>query len=323
MNIPAGNASQPTAIDRFFRAGLKLQQLRILVRLSQVGQVRKVAEAFHVTQPAISKQIAEMEAALEMPLVQRVGRRLRFTAAGESLVTHGREILHHLEQARTELDALASGVAGRVMVGAVGTTTAVLAPAAISSFQRHAPNAEVALIESTTDRMFPMLLDGELDLVVSRTPPPDQQEFEQVRICKDPIVVVVSREHPLAFRRSLDWKDLSDMPWILAPAGSALDKGLAQTLTRHKLSLPQGCVRSTSLLAYTSLLEGGALLGLLPESHARRSVEAGSLAVLPLLMSNLPSQVLLTRRRNRLSPVIELMQRCFEEAGALTQAGPR
>jgi DNA-binding transcriptional LysR family regulator len=320
MNNLAIDAAQPAAIERFFRAGLKLQQLRILVRLSQVGQVRKVAEAFHVTQPAISKQIAEMEAALQMPLVQRAGRRLRFTAAGEALLIHGREILHHLEQARIELDSLASGVAGRVTIGAVGTTTPVLAPTAIATFQRHAPNASVSLLESTTDRMFPMLLEGELDLVISRTPPPDQREFDQMPVCRDPIVVVVGNEHPLAYRRTITWKDVHDMPWILPPSDSALGKALAQTLSRQKLQLPQGCVQSASLLAYSVLLERGSLIALLPRSYAQRSVDAGDLAVLPLSLSRLPSQVLLTRRRNHASPVVGLMQRCIEEAGAMMQA---
>ncbi|CAB3736809.1 LysR family transcriptional regulator [Paraburkholderia rhynchosiae] len=316
MSSLASDTTQPAAIERFFRAGLKLQQLRILVRLAQVGQVRKVAEAFHVTQPAISKQIAEMEAALQMPLVQRAGRRLRFTAAGETLVTHGREILHHLEQARIELDSLASGVAGKVTVGAVGTTTPVLVPRAIATFQRHAPNASVSLLESTTDRMFPMLLEGELDIVISRTPPPDQREFEQVPVCKDPIVVVASKDHPLAYRRTITWKDVHDVPWILPPTGSALDKALVQTLSRHKLELPQGCVQSASLLAYSVLLEGGNLIGLLPQSYAQRCVDASDLEVLPLTLPHLPSQILMTRRRNHASPVVSLMQRCFEEAGA-------
>ncbi|WP_080426402.1 LysR substrate-binding domain-containing protein [Burkholderia ubonensis] len=90
----------------------------------------------------------------------------------------------------------------------------------------------------------------------SRTPAPDKQEFERARFCQDPIVVVASKDQPLAFRRTFAWTDLRDMHWILAPVVTALEKGLTQTLARHKLSLPQGCVRSTSPLVLTGLLEG-------------------------------------------------------------------
>ncbi|HTH75842.1 MAG TPA: LysR family transcriptional regulator [Trinickia sp.] len=307
----------PDAIERFFRAGLKLQQLRILVRLSQLGQVRKVADAFHVTQPAISKQIAEMENALQMPLVQRVGRHLKLTAAGETLVAHGREILHHLEQARVELDSMASGLAGKVTIGAVGTSTPVLVPTAIAAFQRHAPNAAVSLLESTTDRMFPMLLEGDIDLVVSRTPPPNQREYQQAVVCRDPIVVVAGVQHALAHRRSLDWRELAGIPWILPPTGSAMARALDQALARHRLVLPSGCVESTSLLAYPILLEAGHLIGLLPQSFAYRTIDAGNAVVLPLPGSLVSPQILVTRTRNRLTPVVQLMHRCLEEAGAL------
>lgn len=313
------DSKQPAAIERFFRAGLKLQQLRILVRLSQLGQVRKVAEAFHVTQPAISKQIAEMEDALQMPLVQRVGRQLRFTAVGETLVTHAREILHHLEQARIEIDSMASGLAGKVTVGAVGTSTPVLVPTAIAAFQRHAPNATVSLLESTTDRMFPMLLEGDLDLVVSRTPPPNQREYQQTAVCRDPIVVVTGKQHPLAHRRNLSWKDLTGVPWILPPTGSAMAQALEQVLNRYRLVLSTGCVESTSLLVYPILLEAGHLVGLLPQSFAQRSVDVGNAVVLPLPVSNVSSLILVTWRRSHLSPVVRLMHRCLEEAGVLTQ----
>lgn len=315
------DSKQLDAIERFFRAGLKLQQLRILVRLSQLGQVKKVAEAFHVTQPAISKQIAEMEHALQMPLVQRVGRQLKFTAPGDTLVAHGREILHHLEQARMELDSMASGLAGKVTVGAVGTATPVLVPTAIASFQRLAPNAAVSLLESTTNRMFPMLLEGDIDLVVSRTPPPNQREYQQAAICRDPIVVVAGVQHPLAHRRKLDWRELAGIPWILPPAGSAMAQALDRVLGRHRLVLPNGCVESTSLLAYPILLEAGRLIGLLPQSFAQRTVDAGNAVVLPLPVSHVSPQILVTWSRNHLSPIVQLMHRCLEEAGAAAHAG--
>lgn len=302
-------------IERFFRAGLKLQHLRILVRLSQLGQVRKVAEAFHVTQPAISKQIAEMESALQLALVQRVGRRLEFTAAGETLVSHGREVLHQLEQARVALDALACGLAGKITIGAVATVTPVLIPSAIARFRRQAPNASVTLLENTTDRLFPMLLDGEVDLVVSRTPPPAHMSVQEAVVGKDPIVVVCGAQHPLAFRRAMKWADLRGVPWILPPERSAMFQALRDVLERRRLALPAGCVESNSLQASPILLEAGTLVGLLPLSAAQKHVDNGSLCVLPLGLSNVPATIRAVWRGGSVTPIARLMHRCLEAAG--------
>ena len=83
-------------IERFFQAGLKLNHLRLLTLFDSLGQIRLVAEKLNVTQPAISKQLAELEAGLGVSVMTRVGNRLQLTAVGETLTKRAREVFHQL-----------------------------------------------------------------------------------------------------------------------------------------------------------------------------------------------------------------------------------
>ncbi|WP_020065716.1 LysR family transcriptional regulator [Paraburkholderia caledonica] len=206
-------------IERFFQAGLKLSHLRLLTMFDSLGQIRLVAEKLNVTQPAISKQLAELEAGLGGPVLTRVGNRLFFTPVGEALMKRAREVFHQLEQARFEVDALTSGISGKISVGAVATVMPVFAPELVAELKKHAPHVNVSFYEATSDRLFPMLAAGALDFVLSRTGPPraDTAAFASHAVLNDPIVVVCGREHPLAGRRTIGASDLAGLPWILPP----------------------------------------------------------------------------------------------------------
>ena len=302
------------AIERYFRGGLKLQHLKILLRLSQLGTISKVAESFHVTQPAISKQIAEVESALEVALIQRAGRSMVFTPAGELLLKHAREIFYQLDQAKTGLSAITAGVAGKLTIAAVPTVTPVIVPMAINELRQQAPNVTVELLEGTTDRLFPALLDGAADIVVSRTQAPSK-EFRQAAIVEDPIVVVCGARHPLAYRRQLKWTDIDNTAWILPPENSAMHESLTQAMNENNLSFSAGCIKSTSLAASPALLASGSLIGLLPLSYAKQLTTDRKLVILPLQLSNLPSIIRLTWRRSDNSSILKLVRECFELVG--------
>ena len=108
---------QDRQFERFFGSAMKLNQLRILLALSELKQIKAVAQAFLVTQPAISKQIAEMESLLGLDLIRRVGQNVEFTVFGHALTNRAREILHQVNNARKDFDALCFGSSGRVKRG--------------------------------------------------------------------------------------------------------------------------------------------------------------------------------------------------------------
>jgi len=304
--------------ERFFDSTLKLNQLRILLALSELKQVKLVAQAFHVTQPAISKQIAEMEAMLGVDLIRRVGQQVEFTVFGHALTNRAREILYQISHARKDFDSLLFGSSGKVAIGAVSTVTPVLVPQAIAAFHHRAPNAAVSLTEATADRLFPMVAERIVDLIITRTPAPlNSPQFADQEIASDPLVLVVSKHHPLAFRIAPTWQDLEGHPWIVPVRTSPVYLALDTLLKGYGVTLPDNCVESMSLYANAALAGQTSMICLLPRTLANRYVAEGSHAIVPLDTSAILQKVHIISLAENSNPSVRLMRECFEYAGQI------
>lgn len=299
-------------IERFFQAGLKLNHLRLLTLFDSLGQIRLVAEKLNVTQPAISKQLAELEAGLGVSVMTRVGNRLQLTAVGETLTKRAREVFHQLEQARYEVDALTSGLSGKISVGAVATVLPVFAPELILELKRRAPHVNVALQEATSDRLFPLLANGSLDFVLSRTEPVGfgKTEFASHIIMDDPIVVVCGRDHPLANRRNVAPEDLAGSPWILPPKEAPTFLALQSWLGESGLAFPDGCVQSISLQTNEAMLASYPFLALMPLAVARKRAGRAGLAILTMPGASFLETVQLFYSSESVNPVLPAALEC-------------
>jgi DNA-binding transcriptional LysR family regulator len=316
----------PTSIERFFRGGLKLAQLRVLVALADLGQVTRVAAAFHVTQPAISKQLAEIEGALGVAVAQRVGNRLELTAVGQVIVDCGREVLRRIELAQRDVGALAAGLGGRVSVGAVVTVPQAMLTDAVRVFNRRAPAAALCFVEATLDRLLRMLEDGDLDVAVGRNRVAGAYaqgaHLAQQVLGREAFVFVVGAGHPLAVPgHATSWADLAGFRWITPLHGSPAYATLAEAWEEHGLVPPQGNVESSSLALNLSLLQSGDYVSILPDSLARRHVLRGRMRVLPLPALEPLGEIVAYWRNDAAAPATDLFVACLEEAAGTLLAG--
>lgn len=300
-------------LEKFFNRGLKLSHLRVLTMFASLGQIRLVADRLSVTQPAISRQIAELEAGLGTPVVVRAGNRLQFTSVGEALVTRAREVLLQLEQARHEVDALCAGISGSIAVGAVATVLPVIAPELTLQLKKRAPNVSVSFFEATSDRLFPMLTRGALDMVFSRTEQPETNAgLSRARLFDDPIVIVCGAEHPLASRRDLAPGDLAGLPWILPPKEAPVFIALSKWMKAHRLGFPSGCVQSISLQSNETLLKRYPFIGLMPRSLARGTLNQDTIKVLRLPNATFLPTVWVFHSRKSVNPVVGAALGCVD-----------
>lgn len=297
--------------ERFFQRGLKLSQLRLLVLFAGLGQVRLVAQQLHLTQPAVSKQLAELEAGIGAPVLQRVGNRLCFTPVGEAMLRRAREVLLQLEQARHDVHALSRGISGSIAVGAGNTVLPVIGPAFAMAMRRRAPSVRLRFVQGTSDKLFPQLESGALDLVFSRdAPASSQSQLQGHGLFDDPVLLVCGRDSPLASRPSLVPGDLRDMPWILPPAAAPTFVALQDWMHRHGMEFPEGCVESTLLALNTELLLRYPFLALLPRSLAQKAAQAGQLHILKLHDASFLGRVWLWRNASSANPVVDVGVDC-------------
>lgn len=313
---------RPDALDRHLRIDLKPRQLQLLVALDEFRSLAKVAEQIHISQPAVSKSLAEVERQLEVQLFVRGARGITPTVYGECVVRHARSLLAGLRQARDELLALRSGGSGTVRIAMLPAAAPLLVPRAVAAFKARAPATVVVLREGTWSDMLPELRTEKLDLIVGTVPRwrTEQGLATRVLVEEDRIVAVVGARHPLAVRPPRGWNDLVPYPWIIPPVSTSLRAPLEEFLGQQGLELPVNRIESVSFSANIKLLQDSESIAFMTRSIALHYADQGALVVLPLELRGLVGPVGATWLKNReLSPAAEGMLEALAEAGALDQ----
>ncbi|MEU3397272.1 LysR substrate-binding domain-containing protein [Streptomyces filamentosus] len=180
---------------------LKFRHLTLLIAVYECGSVVRAAESLHLTQPAATRTLRELEAVAELPLFVRVPRGMRPTVYGEALVGHARAVVAEVRRAEEHLTGLRQGREGTVTVGTLLAGANVLLPRAVARLKRERPRLTVVVREGTPDVLHPALLGGELDVIVGRMgTAPGEGEGERVRqrtLYREPIRLAVRAGHPL------------------------------------------------------------------------------------------------------------------------------
>ncbi len=304
-------------LDWYLQINLKARHLRLLVTIDTYRNLSQVADVTHVTVPAVSKSLAELERGLGFPLFSRTAQGLVPTQHGDCLIRHARTMLAILHQARDELKALSSGTAGKVHIGMLPASASVLLPQALSLLKQRSPGTNVVVIEGTTALLLPELWQGNLDLVVGRLPPPDTLgSFEEKELLEEPMALVTGRHHLLARRKTLAWSDLHPYPWILPPPGSILRDPLERALEAHDVPLTNNYIETLSIHVVRAHLQVSDCIAVMADTPANDTTQP--LHTLPLSLPRLlrPAGVLWNRNRG-LTPSAQLMVASLEEAAQL------
>jgi DNA-binding transcriptional LysR family regulator len=194
-------------------------ELRHLVYFREVARqlhFRKAAEALAVAQPALSRQIAQLEAALGAPLFVRSRRRVELTAAGRVLVERMEPLLRALAGVPAELLALAQGQVGRVRVAFTGLAMATVLPGILREFNRGFPRIRVELNESPTSAQLAALQAGDLDCGFFH-PDASTPGLRTRLLLREKNGVLLPADHALAGRPTLRLRDLAATPFVLFP----------------------------------------------------------------------------------------------------------
>ena len=306
-----------TQIDRVLRSNLKLKHLQLLVALDQFRHLGRASEFLSLTQPAVSKTLAEIEKLFGLSLFERSTRGTEPTPAGESVVRFARSVLADYERTRDEIAAVAAGAAGRVSVGAMVVALPTLLARAVAIVKQRSAQTAVLVEEGDLTRLLPRLRLGELDLFVGRLEPgyaaPD---LETEALYEEPMVVVLPPGHALLRARKPTWGALADMPWVVPPPWASLRTKLDQTFYRHGLHPPRDVVETASFLGQVTFLRGRGGAALMARSVAR-TVEADGLgAVLKRLPVpiELPPVGVITLRGRRVTPGAAQLIEALREA---------
>jgi len=195
-------------------------ELRHLVYFREVARqlhFRKAAEALAIAQPALSRQIAQLESALGTSLFVRSRRKVELTAAGRSLAERVEPILRTLTKIPAELQALAEAGSGHIKAGFTGLAMATVLPAILREFHKKFPGIRLELNESPTSAQLTALQNGELACGFFHPEATATPGLKTKLLLREKNGVLLPSDHALATKSSLQLRDLTATPFVLFP----------------------------------------------------------------------------------------------------------
>ena len=247
-----------TDIDRVMRSNLKLKHLQLVVALDEFRHLGRAAEFLSLTQPAVSKSLAEIEKMFGLELFTRSTRGTKPTAYGGQVVRFARSVLVDFDRTCDDIAAVASGGAGRIRVGAMVVATPGLLVETVGRLKASSPQTTVFIEEGDLTRLLPRLRTGELDFIVGRLEPGySSPDLETEALYTEPMQVVVAADNPLAAIAQPTWRDLAARPWVVPPAWASSRVKLNQMFYKHKLQPPADIVETSSFLVTMTFMRKG------------------------------------------------------------------
>ena len=194
---------------------MDIRRLRYFLAAAEEENLRRAAERLHIVQPALSKQIAQLEAELGCALFTRSKQRITLTASGRLFMADARRILGDLEAARERLRQAATGQLGTLNIGFRETAArSSLVSRSISEFRRAYPNVELRLNQMNSPAQCAALRAGELDAGFIYLSPEHDHGLEHLPIAVDRFFLALHRGHPLVQKKRLTLGDLGGQPFI-------------------------------------------------------------------------------------------------------------
>ncbi len=312
---PAPNARRnvrAVSKDNFI-SNLKSRHFELLVALDDLRNVRKLAETITVSQPAVSKTLAAIEAGLGVKLFERLPRGLSPTPFGQCLIKHSRSVLTTLTRARDEIYELHSGASERFAVGTNPHATVGVIPQTLLLMKQRLPNVTIVVREGHTEAHLMALWLGQLDVYVGRIPRERPHGLGIKVLSTEPIKIVTGAHHPLAKRTRLRWRDLSGYPWVVPPIGTPQREALDRAFKNNGVPMPENRIETLSVHTLQAYLNSTDAIATVAPQVARYYEELGLMKTLELKLPNAERASGIAWNNQRPpSPVLDVFMHCVE-----------
>lgn len=276
---------------------LRFRHLQFLDILGQTRNLRLTAEQMHITQPAATKILMDIEQILEARLFDRLSRGMRPNELGLFTLRYAGVALAGHRKFVDEFNALRHGGHGHLTIGAITGSAAHLLMASVAEIQRLRPLLVLKILEQSSDQLVAWLAERKIDLMIGRfTDEAQKAQFQYERLASEQLQVVAGVDHPLRGALDLELTQLAHWPWILYPTSTAVRRVCDDIFGRNGLALACGVVETPSFLFALELMQRTDMLSLQPAALVDKYVKKGLLARIPVeLPDRLPDYGLITR----------------------------
>ena len=258
---------------------ITLKQLRYFEALARERHFGRAAEAVHISQPALSAQIMDMEATLGVALFERTRKQVLLTREGERVLAHAARVLSAMAALEHAARPATGPLSGPVAIGLIPTVAPYLIPKLVPYLKRHYPEAEVALKEAVTDQLLDHLEEGTLDAVVAALPI-ERDGIQTMDLFADRFFMAVARNHETVLASPLTQADLEVDRLLLLEEGHCLrDQALALCEQKPKRAIVN--VGATSMTTLLQMVANDMGMTLIPEMAVAAETARTPLTILP------------------------------------------
>jgi DNA-binding transcriptional LysR family regulator len=293
---------------------LDLRRLKVLCEVARHGSFSRAADSLGYTQPAVSRQIATLEAETGAILVRRVPQGAVLTDAGRLLVSRSEAVIARLEEAEAELHALLGLEGGTLRIASFASAASSIVPLAIARFRERYPAVELSVTMADPLDSLPRLRAGELDMALSHAPeyltdPPTGLQFE--RLFDDPMYVAIPSAHPLADASALGLADFAGEQWMLGTTTACPDSRLFLRACYEAGFEPRIAFQNDDYSAVLGFVAAGVGVALIPEMVARGV--RGDVVVRELVPAPPPRPIMVAVPAGYRTPAVEAMVAVLQE----------
>ncbi len=277
---------------------LNLRQFTILSTVAETGSILQAARRLNMTQPAVSRAVAELERIVDRPLFERSRRGTWPTPAGEVLIGHARAALSEMRAAWEAMEDIDKGASGRISLGLLPNGVAGPLPAALAAMRHERPGVAITVVEGLFAPLISSLRAGALDMVIGRLDHPDPAATAGLvsrALYRQEWVVLARAGHPVLARRRLNLADLVGQAWIVPVADSPIRRVTEGFFQRQGLPMPPDRLELSGLGISRAMLLECDLLICLPRGTYTTDTDMGHIAEVDVTLDGINEAVGLFR----------------------------
>jgi molybdate transport repressor ModE-like protein len=283
-----------------------LRQLNLFEAVARTGSISRAAEEVHLTQPAVSMQIRQLEQQIGLPLVERVGKRLQLTQAGHELRGHAARIAAQVADLEVSMARLRGLEHGQLRLAVVSTANYFISHLLARFSQRH-PGVRISLTVGNSEQVLSSLLENHSDLIITGQPPDDADVIAQ-HFMDNPLVVIAAADHPLAALPTVTLERIGRELLVVRESGSGTRAAVERHFAEHHVEYRTGCELSSNE-AIKQAVQAGLGLGVVSAQTLELELATGRLAVLPVeSFPILRHWYVVHRRQTRLPPAADALR---------------
>lgn len=282
---------------------ITLRQLKVFASVAKHLSFTRAAEELHLTQPAVSMQVKQLEGQLDSALFEQLGKKIYLTEAGEEVYHYSRLISQQLDDLETVLANIKGLEHGKLRIS-VATTANYFAPHLLAAFCQRYPGVNVILNVTNRQTLLSQLGENEVDMVIMGQPPAEM-DLEAAAFMDNPLVTIAPPDHPLAGQQHIPLVRLENEAFLVRESGSGTRNAMQRFFDKHGISITTS-MEVSSDEAIKQSVQAGLGLGVMSQDAVQLELSLGKLAILDI--ENFPIRrhwYLVHRKGKRLSAIAQ------------------